>query len=387
MVLIKPSVGAAVITFPDIKDVIQEILLRWYSDVKATQYAADVQKFFEENAKFPEDDIYKLENRVFYRLNVQKSTWDKTKNTKTSYVINDKNAKFWEAFDKRFPYLMDYRAEIQQIIQNTTSAMFDVAMVKTSFVSRDADGVFAVRMNEDSAIKAAIKEYVNPKEQEAYIVKILTEAFHLDTMPIFMIDKGVTVAAITKDTISTDVDDKAIYDLLKKSFSADDAKHLKIVIVNAIKYSVNSEDKILINEHGEIVVNVGGLHIIPIEGDDKNCFIANDSNNSKLFSKLFDEQIDEVIDYYDKTLLYFKDGYAPADKPRKYKKADTWWEGMLSYRYHVEYQGITNTVKFEFWINSSNEICIESVRVAYRQDGIVKIKKNFSGAKATISKS
>ena len=86
MLLVKPGVGATVIAFPNIEDAVQKVLLRWYSDSKAKQYSADVQEFFKTNAKFPENDVYKFENRALYRLNVQNGTWEKTKNTKASYV-------------------------------------------------------------------------------------------------------------------------------------------------------------------------------------------------------------------------------------------------------------------------------------------------------------
>ena len=277
MLLVKPGVGATVIAFPNIEDAVQKVLLRWYSDSKAKQYSADVQEFFKTNAKFPENDVYKFENRALYRLNVQNGTWEKTKNTKASYVIDDKNVKFWEAFDKSFPYLLDYKAEIQQIIQNKTSTMFEVAMLKTNFANRNTDGLFELDLKEGSLIQEAIIDYVKPQEQEAYITKILTAVFHMETMPIFLMDNGVTVAAISKNTISTDVDDKALKDLLEKSFSTDDAQLLQNKLINAIRYNIDLAEEVLVNERGEIVVNIGGLHVIPFGSDNKKCLISNDT--------------------------------------------------------------------------------------------------------------
>lgn len=297
MVLIKPGIGAAVITFPSIEEVIYEILIRWYSEEKAKQYAANVQEFFEQNAEFPEDGFYKLEDEVFYRLDTEYNSWVKTKNTKTSYVINDKNVEFWQKFDEKIPYMEDYKAEIQQIIFNTTSAMFDVAMVKTSFVSRNVDGVSTVGVNEDSAIKAALCSYVNEQEREAYIAKILAVVFHSDTMPIFVIDKGITVSAITKDSISTDLDEKALQDLLNKSFSADDVQHLQVRIMNAIKYGVDSVEEVLVDENGDFVVNIGGLHVIPDKNAPGKGTIANDKNNIDLISSFLKGEVREVECY------------------------------------------------------------------------------------------
>lgn len=286
MILIKPGKGAALITFPSIEEVVKKILLRWYSDEKAKQYAGNVQRFFEENARFPEDAIYKLEDGVFYLLDMQNSTWKKTESTKTSYVISGKNSKFWEEFEKKLPYLNTYKADIQQTIFDTTKAMFDVEVQKTSFVGCDTKGITTVGINKDSAIKAALCNYVNPQEQEAYIEKILAEVFHSDDTPIFVIDKGITVAAITSSSISKDVNEKALHELLKKSFLADDAQELQIRIMNAIKYNVNHEEEVVMNENGEFVLNIGGLHVQPFGDNDEYSCVVEDENNTELFSEL-----------------------------------------------------------------------------------------------------
>lgn len=289
MILIKPGNKAAVITFPSIKEAVIKILLRWYTEEKAKQYANNVQRFFEENARFPEDAIYKLEDGVFYLLDIQNSAWKKTEDTKTSCVISDTNSKFWEEFDKKLPYLGTYKADIQKIIFDTTKKMFDVEVQKISFVSRDINGIVSVGINENSAIKSALCDYVNPQEHEAYITRILAEVFHSDDMPIFVIDKGITVAAITSSSISKDVDDTALPELLKKSFSADDAQNLQIRIMNAIKYGIDHLEEVVINEYGEFVLNIGGLHVLPFGDSDKYCSVAQDQNNSQFFSKIIEK--------------------------------------------------------------------------------------------------
>lgn len=386
MLLVKPGVGATVIAFPNIEDAVQKVLLRWYSDSKAKQYSADVQEFFKTNAKFPENDVYKFENRALYRLNVQNGTWEKTKNTKASYVIDDKNVKFWEAFDKSFPYLLDYKAEIQQIIQNKTSTMFEVAMLKTNFANRNTDGLFELDLKEGSLIQEAIIDYVKPQEQEAYITKILTAVFHMETMPIFLMDNGVTVAAISKNTISTDVDDKALKDLLEKSFSTDDAQLLQNKLINAIRYNIDLAEEVLVNERGEIVVNIGGLHVIPFGSDNKKCLISNDSNNIKLFLELLQKEGYEISNTGG--VLEFKNGYAPADS-RKQRTYTSRLGGFTNYSKNVlpmKYPGKNYTVEFEFIVRSHNNIHIGDVIVAYYDHTDFRIADSLSEATVTISK-
>lgn len=373
MILIKPGEGATIITFPSIEKSIKKILLRWYSKEKTEQYAGNVQRFFNENAKFPKDGVYKLEDEVFYLLNIQNCVWEKTKNTKKSYVISDENSKFWEEFEKKLPYLMTYKADIQQIIHDTTATMFDVVVQKTSFVSLGTKVEATLGINDGSAIKAAISNYVNPQEQDAYIARILAEVFHSDDMPIFVIEEGITVAVITSNSIFTDVSDNALLDLLKKSFSANDAQFLQIRILNGIKYGINSEEEVTINENGRLLYNIGGLHVLPFGDYDKYCLVVQDKNNTQLFSKILEQQ----IGYHNGFTQYFgfKNGYC----------VGYYYE--WNNEYSVTFNGYTCSVQLTFNDFFNNISLDEKIISTHEQNGVFTINKEnpgYEGARGII---
>lgn len=299
MVLIEPGTGAVCIQLPNIMEAVKDMLLRWYSEKKAEQYASNVQRFFEANAEFPADDVYKQENDVFYRLDIEKKSWKKSK-AQASYVI-DKNSKtFWEKFDKLFPYLKAYKEEIQDLIFKETTDMFNLEMVETTFVCRDRDGKYSLDSTEQFAIYDAISGYVSQKEQNDYVATLLSKVFKSTQMPIFVIDCGITIAAITEKSITQDIDEASLKSFLNERFAPEDADQLKVRILNAVKYGVDSVEEVLVDENGDFVVNIGGLHVILSKDDSSKGEAANNKHNLDFLSKAFSAR---MVDQYGSTSM------------------------------------------------------------------------------------
>lgn len=306
MVLLKQGEGAACIQLPNIMEAVKDILLRWYSEKKAEQYASNVQSFFKENAAFPDEDVYKLENGFFYRLDIKKKSWKKSK-APTSYVIDKNNKTFWEKYDKLFPYLKTYKSEIQDLIFKETTDMFNQEMVGTTFVCRDRDGKYSLDSTEQFAIYDAISGYVSQKEQDDYVATLLSKVFKSTEMPIFVIDCGITIAAITEKSITQDIDEEALISFLKEYFAPDDVDELKVRIPNAVKYGVDSIEEVLVDENGDFVVNIGGLQVILSEDDNSMGYAANNKHNLELLSNAFTAR---MVEQYNGTPLleFFENG-------------------------------------------------------------------------------
>ena len=312
MVLLNPGEGAAGIQLPNIMEAVKDILLRWYSEKNAEQYASNVQSFFKENAAFPDEDVYKLEKGFFYRLDIKKKSWKKSK-APTSYVIDKNNKTFWEKYDKLFPYLKAYKSEIQDLIFKETTDMFNQEMIGTTFVCRDRDGKYSLDSTEEFAIYDAISGYVSQKEQDDYVATLLSKVFKSTEMPIFVIDCGITIAAITEKSITQDIDEEALISFLKEYFAPDDVDELKVRILNAVKYGVDSIEEVLVDENGDFVVNIGGLQVILSEDDNSMGYAANNKHNLELLSNAFTARMVEqygrspMLKFYEKNAKILND--------------------------------------------------------------------------------
>lgn len=283
--LVVPGEGAVVIPFPDIQEQVREILKQFYTENVAEQYASMVQHFFEENASFPTNGIYMLVDGSLCCINIQTKSWEKA-GSAASYVISKGSEKFWKAFEEQIPYLKSYKESIQDLIQSVTSGMFSQKMEDSSFVCRDKEGKITIGIADRNAILLAISDYVNPLNIGEYIVKILKEVFQSEEMPIFVIDNGITVAAITRDSILTDFDENRLKNMLTTSFSSNDVEHLQKRIMNAIKYSVITEEHVFVNEKGEFIIQIDGLHVIPSKDLSKGIMACNSHNRKILAQKL-----------------------------------------------------------------------------------------------------
>lgn len=253
---------AATIEKPDITKLVFKTISKKYSDVVSKRYAELVSTFLKDNMKFPKDGIYKIEDERFVIFNPKTNKWKKLNTGKSDYVISS-NSDFWTAYDSKFPFLNDFRHEIEAIICNQTTNMFEEVPTDVRYIEVN-DDKFVCKAAGDSTLWQVLKEYMAENVAEDYACEILKQVFNATEYPIFIIKNGITQATITCKGIKTTKDLNTLQSFLNQSFLPKDAEELFIRVRNILIFGKDLRHYMISDSYrnGRPVYKMSGLSVV-----------------------------------------------------------------------------------------------------------------------------
>ena len=254
---------------------VQNIICARYNNEVALEYAKSVSDFVKQNMRFPEDGIYKISDTdLFLKFNLKSRKWKETSTGKKDYVI-DENSNFWEKFDQEFKYLEDFKSEIQEILKQKTTEMFDEKPIVIKYIEL-IDDKYVAQVETKSNLATVFKEYLDERAVEEFIQKLLKEVYGTNEMPIFVINNGIIDTAITSNKIVSNKKMNNLKPFIKKFFSPKHAEEMYIRLLNVLVYGVDYRDYEFIghDQYGNPIFKMANLY-----------FAYNDSEKYKALAK------------------------------------------------------------------------------------------------------